>query len=300
MKKLLILSLLILPLNSVLASAIEDFNPVSHWTCDEASGVRYDSNTTNSNDLTDYNTTASITGILGDACDFEKTNSEYLGIADNIQSGLDVTTSASFSFWVNFESIPSSGVYTFLSKMGTAGNESFTLFLNSGIPNVLNLQGSGDGSYGGPGTYWTENWSPSTGVWYHLVFTYDGSLDRTTWYVDGTQLAQSTTAYTEGLFYDGTSRFEIGSDVGWNNGYFDGIIDEVTVFNTELSSSDVTILYNSGTPLGYEASTPPATSTPTSTVSVNMDDTNFLLAVIIFFVTFIFLGLAFSPVMRKK
>jgi len=100
------------------------------------------------------------------------------------------------------------------------------------------------------------NWSPtpSTGTWYHLVFTYDASTDTTKWYVNGTELASSNTAYTENLFYNGSSPFTIGCDIGWNSGCFDGLIDEVTVFSATLTSTQVTSLYNSGTPLQYQSS----------------------------------------------
>lgn len=302
MKKLsLILSIFLLsPLSFVFGAGISDYSPVSHWDCDETSGVRYDANLTNTNDLTDNNTVLYQAGALSNACDFERSNSEYLSITDANQIGLDVTTNATFSFWINIESLPSSGqIYTFLSKITTASNESYSIFLyNNAGTYQLGLQGSGDGSYGGPGTYWYTNWTPVVSTWYHLVFTYNSASDRTEWFVNGSLQASSTTAYTENLFYNGSSPFTIGADVGWNNGYFDGLIDEVSVFPSTLTDTDISVLYNSGTPLPYTGVPPASTSTATST-SVNMSDTNFMLAVIIFFCTFMFLGIAFSTVRKK-
>ena len=267
MKKLLLI-LLLSPLNFAFATAgIQDFAPVSHWDCDETSGVRYDANLTNTNDLTDNNTVLYSSSLRSNACDFERSNSEYLSITDASQAGLDVGSNASFSFWINLESLPSSGqIYTILSKITTVNNESYVLyFTNSAGTYQLGLQGSEDGTYGGAGTYWFTNWTPTSATWYHLVFTLEGTTDKTTWYVNGSQLVQSTTAYTVGSFYNGTSPFTIGADVGWNTGYFDGLIDEVSVFPSVLTADNVTTLYNNGTPLNYEHST----TTPTATTSLS-------------------------------
>src|SRR3990167_7395409 len=54
---------------------------ISWWSLDEASGQRNDSH--GSNHLTDNNTVLSAAGKVGNAADFEKSNSEFLSIADN-------------------------------------------------------------------------------------------------------------------------------------------------------------------------------------------------------------------------
>jgi len=300
MKKLLLILSIFLPL-STYGAGISDFSPVSHWDCDETSGVRYDANLTNTNDLTDNNTVLYQAGSLSNACDFERSNSEYLSITDGNQLGLDVSTNATFSFWINIETLPSTGqIYPMVSKIGTANNESYSLYLyNDSGTHKIAMIGAGDGIYGGPGTYWLTNWTPTVATWYHIAFTYDASIDKTTWYINGSSYASSTTAYTENLFYNGASPFQIGADVGWNNAYFDGLIDEISVFSATLTASEISTLYNSGTPLPYTDTTPLA-STSTATSTVNMSDTNFMLAVIIFFLMFIFLGLAFSTVNNKK
>jgi len=89
----------------------------------------------------------------------------------------------------------------------------------------------------------------SENLWSHVVFTYDGSgnknninvylngvLDNGTTISSGTYTAMSNTAQP----------FEIGR---YNGGsYADGNVDEVSVFNSELSASDVTSIYNGGAP----------------------------------------------------
>jgi hypothetical protein len=87
-------------------------------------------------------------------------------------------------------------------------------------------------------------------AWYHLVMTYDGTGINTglKLYVDGVnQSGTRTGTLTQDIVYSPDRPFNIGSR---NNGNlcFNGLIDEVGIFNAELSSTDVTAIYNSGTP----------------------------------------------------
>ena len=56
-------------------------------------------------------------------------------------------------------------------------------------------------------------------------------------YQDGVQLA-STFAFTGPLF-DSTALFAIGANSSWNSTHFDGLIDEVRIYNTALTQSEV-------------------------------------------------------------
>lgn len=79
-------------------------NLVSYWELEESSGTREDSH--GANDLTDNNTVLYGTGKQGNGADFEATNSEYLNVASSLGAYNDTFT---YSFWVNLESLPSSG-----------------------------------------------------------------------------------------------------------------------------------------------------------------------------------------------
>lgn len=82
--------------------------------------------------------------------------------------------------------------------------------------------------------------------WHHGVVTVSGGTTATfTIYVDGTQVAQTTSSkgQAEGLLeYD----LIIGADQEGSAGYWDGKIDEVGIWNTNLSSDLVQILYSDG------------------------------------------------------
>ncbi len=91
------------------------------------------------------------------------------------------------------------------------------------------------------------------GNWHHLAFVYDASAKTGTLYRDGVQFDQKT---NETIAFDqNVSGFVVGgfqemlgiggswSDNGWMSGWPGGI-DQVRLYNTALSASDVSGLYN--------------------------------------------------------
>jgi hypothetical protein len=70
-------------------------------------------------------------------------------------------------------------------------------------------------------------------------------------YKDGTQVATKVQATT---ISSNTDPVYLGKRNGY--GWLTGKMDEIGIFNTELSSSDVTAIYNSGTPLSLSSYNP--------------------------------------------
>ena len=91
------------------------------------------------------------------------------------------------------------------------------------------------------------NWN--VGTWYHFVVTYDGSSNASgvNFYRDGSQLSSLTTVM-DGLDDSTTNSTSVTLGSRQNQLYFAGNMDDVAVFNSELSASDVTSIYNSGYP----------------------------------------------------
>ena len=96
--------------------------------------------------------------------------------------------------------------------------------------------------------YWVANTAQDDGEWHHWVVYADiNNILNSKLYVDGVlQTIQQTTttgsalAYTEGL--------NIGGDKAVGGNYFEGNIDEFAWFNTELTQSQITTIYNNGVP----------------------------------------------------
>lgn len=104
----------------------------------------------------------------------------------------------------------------------------------------------------------TNNSSLATTIssgWHHLAFTFDG-VDQ--------QAASSFAVYIDGSAVTCTYAVGIGSysNVNYighgNQSYFrfDGLIDEFAIFDSELSASDVSDIYNGGTPASLTSYSP--------------------------------------------
>ena len=89
------------------------------------------------------------------------------------------------------------------------------------------------------------------GEWHHVAQVVDGTSMKM--YVDGSLDASYTSSVSAGTA--GTNTLTIGE---WGGSYYpvDGKIDEVAFFTSALSSSDITAIYNSGTPASLESYSP--------------------------------------------
>ncbi len=93
--------------------------------------------------------------------------------------------------------------------------------------------------------------SLSVGQWYNFVFTYDGregtsARDGILGYLNGSLASLSRSS---GGNYSGMSSSSAPLYIGRNgNSYSDGLVDEVAMFDSVLSASNVTAIYNSGVP----------------------------------------------------
>jgi len=275
----------LLPIHQALALTISDFTPVSHWTCDEVSGIRYDSNILNSNDLTDNNTVTSATGLLNNACDFERTDNEYLN--NNSPSNFVAGNSArSINLWANFESNSGSAQIPFDYGVDTTGNELAFYYEATKL---------GVDKYGAAAEV---SWTPTVSTWYMLTLVVDGS-NHLLFYVNGTQQGTTQTLTLNTTATDmSVGRRGAGS---LNQGYMDGLLDEITYFDYALDTSEITSLYNAGTPLAYDTGSDPGTGSSTATSTASLDDSNilFMLGFIVFLITLMVLGLFFSTVRKK-
>lgn len=92
---------------------------------------------------------------------------------------------------------------------------------------------------------WLDEYATATAVddgnWHHFVGTYDGTTRKI--YVDGVLQIASTSA---GETLSSTGALQIGGS-NYCGSTFNGSLDEVRIYNTALSASDVASLYNTST-----------------------------------------------------
>ena len=175
--------------------------------------------------------------------DFDGTD-DYITMGN--VSSLDFSNSDAFSIsaWVKLDTV-SSTHKMIVSKMDeTTDYRGYNIRSYNGAVKVSLSNDAGTNEL-----QYTSTANPLTaGTWHHVVFTYDGSSASSgcTVYVDGSAEAGSWTG-TLSATISNSAPFNIGAR---NNGSlpFNGKIDEVAIFDSTLSASDVTAIYNSGVP----------------------------------------------------
>ena len=155
------------------------------------------------------------------------------------------TDAFSGSCWINLASSASTGMFISKSKNSTIVGYQFYVTATRDIIFFI-------------GDFYSNNYllartvNPiNASTWYNVAFTYSGSSARTgiKLYVNGVSQSlsyQGPTSIT-GSIVDSSVPFQISGRDGANL-VLDGKIDEVAMFNSELSAPQVASIYNNGTP----------------------------------------------------
>lgn len=177
--------------------------------------------------------------------DLESGSSQYASIADASQTGLDISGDHTIEFWINPESLPSSGnVVGVVAKDDLASNRSYAvdLYNNAGTQTIRMFM-SGNAT----GTNYTEvvfTYTLPVGAWTHVAIATtiaNAASSRSRLYINGLDQGNGTGANGgSGVasIYNGTASFNIGS---YSNPslYFDGLIKHVRVFNDVRTQTEI-------------------------------------------------------------
>lgn len=189
-------------------------------------------------DLTNNGTTPFNAGKVNDAADFGASNTtKYLRVADDL--GIQNTT-FSVSAWVKVTTQPSNSE-DLMWNHGDGGVKvwSYITYVDASGTKTLVFRRNKAGVSVSSATYTV---TLTTGVWYHLVATYNSGTGDMELFVDG--VSRATANQT------GTGIGAVGDEFsisGQNGGsLFSGLADEVGVWSKILSSTEIDDLYNSG------------------------------------------------------
>lgn len=227
-----------------------DGDLVAHWKLDETTigGVDSIADSAGSNPGTPTNISAPEGPNLSvPSVNFSDTRSwDFDGSADRIPTNLNIdqggTSGYTFAAWVKPEST-SSGRHHVVSTDN--GGFDWSLLREGG--NWYVFTGS---------TSWDTTQAVTAGAWQHVAVVFEPGVG-TKFYLNGTETSTATLAYDAS---DGN--IEIGANSGGAE-YFDGMIDDVRIYDSALSSSNISVL--SG---GDETDT---LSVSISTLTVNDD-----------------------------
>ncbi len=175
-------------------------------------------------------------------------NNDYIDCGDsNTFTFGNGTTDSPFSIsaWINMDDATQ---FRIASKAGSNGNE---YFLTNGGDDKLNfiLYDTDSGGAGDIRAKYDTALTSYQGHWIHVVGTYSGvnKQNGLELYLNGnplTTLKVLNTPYT--AMNNTTQPFEIGRSA--SSSYSNGKVSNVSVFNTELTFTQVETLYNNGTP----------------------------------------------------
>ena len=205
---------------------------VGYWSMDEGSGS-YATDFSGKNNAGVFpGGTANPTwvdGKRGKALSFDGSN-DYVAIT-NANSTLKLTSSdGTFSAWVKPNTI--SG---FDGIIGNNFGSGWWFILNAG---KIAFWAATDAAV------YDSNTVVPNGQWTHILVTYNNASKTATFYKNGVFDGSQVTANTIG---NGGTTFYIGNDGRDGAGYpFDGLIDEVRIYNRALTAAEIQALYKSG------------------------------------------------------
>lgn len=202
-------------------------------------------NTDVSDDVGSYDATSSTntsnlsaTGLVGDAFDFTAASSESVDCGD---IAIFKNSSYSINFWV--KTTAASG--RLISEGASASaNPYYRIFLETGKVKVA-LRDSG----GSTDVETITGSAVNDGDWHMVTAVQDGGSSFQ-FYLDGSSSGSEDTSSNP---TDDTDKTVLAA--GYSNGsyesYYDGLLDQVAIYNIALSQAQITALYNSGSGLSY-------------------------------------------------
>ena len=175
---------------------------------------------------------------------------EFDGVDDYVSTGLDLSFATvpnlSISYWIKTDATLTNFNYYFpigvnVSYAGGAYQYAAGKLYKTGTGLVVSIQGLG--SSNGSTALDDDNW-------HHIIQTYSdngNNTSRVRIYVDGNTTPEADLASTLS-FGPLTSNLFIGARNASADRGFPGSVDEVSIYNSTLSTEDITAIYNSGTP----------------------------------------------------
>lgn len=200
---------------------------MGEWRFEEGSGTTANDTSNNGNVGTLMGPTYT-TGVMGGALSFDGNDSVQI-----YNPKLNITGNITFSAWFYTNSLYPSNYGTIF--WGSASDSHFVVS-DGNILFSLSIAG----------TRRTVAASISTGKWHHVVGSYDGSMMRV--YVDGRYRNEAGPYAGAVLFTTGSGAVKISEYCCASTYYFNGLLDELRIYENSFTASEVQKLYAEGLP----------------------------------------------------
>jgi hypothetical protein len=156
--------------------------------------------------------------------DFDGTN-DYMVASQN--SAINITGSVTLSAWIKLDSL---GLFQGIISKRSASGTNYQFYIRN--TNVLSF-------YDGTGVV-NDSVALTSGSWIHVAVVVNGS--NLTFYRNGSASATGSGVSVS----SNTADLTVGEVNG--SSFLNGKVDECAVFDTALSASDISAIYNSGVP----------------------------------------------------
>ena len=196
--------------------------PIIWWKMEDTGGNTI-TDSMNFRDATTSDAITSVTGKIGNAIDFEADNDQFADF-----TSFALTNDFTISAWYKLDTLAATSV----------------IIGENSLDNVIEIEADGDINYeyaaGGPFLYTAAEYTPlviPANVWFHFVIQrMAGHLNL---WVDGAEAPSREGSVKDADFtIDRLGRRTVNP--------FDGIMDEVMIFNYAISPEDVARIYNNG------------------------------------------------------
>ena len=207
-------------------------SPIAEWKLDEKVGTSIVDTSGNNNTGIFGAGSSSPTwtqGKIGSGLKFDVTKSNY------VSGPLDGTglTDFSYDFWFKTNTVS-----------GTVGILQWAPVLSSGSPMVYVSRNGANINVYNSGAY-SSSIAISPDIWYHFSSVYSAGTTTTTLYLNG---ISKVTFGRQLTYYNYGTNLYLGNGY---NGFFDGIIDHVKIYNYARTPAQIAYDYNKGAPIGW-------------------------------------------------
>jgi len=152
---------------------------------------------------------------------------------DSVVTGSPVITNseATFGGWVKWGSFGTGGLgFDVIMQQADSLDQGYEMYSTGGASNLVNCYNS---------ISETSSGNLSVGEWYHIICRVNST--EITLFINGAEYSSSLNFAVPFI----NENFSIGGGVQQNNYWFNGSVDEVVVFNRDLTNKEVASLYDS-------------------------------------------------------
>lgn len=185
----------------------------------------------NSYNLTANNTPVFVAGKFNNGVDLEAGSSQSGTIADASCPNLEISTSQTWAGWIKAESLHIGRIMTkqnTYTKALYTSNDGTVIFYIDGLSNFI----ASDALY-------------TVGQWVFVCGVWDSGAGKLKLWING---VKKETSSITGTPLDTNGNFAIGQNGSTANTFFDGVLDDLMIFNRALTDAEVLTLLGSHRP----------------------------------------------------